>query len=429
MEASKAASAHPLRGARLRPWPVRALWLLLAPLCAVACEAPLHPSDPGIPAAICEPRCRREHDCDPKVDVRACANHCEQSLSPTTVYQRKDFVTSLTECSLAQTCAPDLDRSILSCQWDVRKRLEPTALDGALCHGWIDKTSKCGDYRWDEAHCIEFTKVFSEPILRQLSECMDRPCKGFANYGRCEIAVLGGDAFERDPVAMDRDRQREFFSTPTPDAGPAQARLKGRIASEDNAPIAEATVCLRGFREGPCTRSSESGAFALQVPAHEEIALSAVAAGFGARLVGHLTRGDLVTVVNIPLVAEAASRNRYAAAKAPFPDDAAGSVWATVQGPDEKGLEGATIDVEPKPERSTLYFASSSAPDPERKATSTWGHGLAVGVAPGEATVTVGPPSLTCVPVAGAWPSSHPNSVRVPIVAGLETRVVVRCHW
>jgi hypothetical protein len=42
-------------------------------------------------------------------------------------------------------------------------------------------------------------------------------------------------------------------------------------------------------------------------------------------------------------------------------------------------------------------------------------------------TLTMGPTSVQCVPNYGGWPSGN-NAVRVPIAAGFETRVSMRCH-
>jgi hypothetical protein len=360
------------------------------------------------------------------MDVHSCINHCELNLSPRVVYRREDFVASLAQCSQIQPCAPQIDREINRCEWDVRRRLEPSPLDKSYCHALVDKSLKCGDYRWDEEHCLADTKSLTDPILRQLSDCLDHPCRGLSNYGRCEIAVVGDD-----PVMVDPDREEEFFRSTVPDAGPTQARLTGRVLTDTGAAVVGATVCLHALRDAPCVRSSESGSFALDVPAHDEIAISVVASGFGNRLVAVTTTGTGAVRLTLTLFGEASSRARYAAANATFPDSAAGSVFATAEGPQggSKGIEGATIEVEPKADRSTLYFGPSSEPDRERAATSTWSHALVTGLPSGQVTITYGPPSLTCVPVYGAWPSPHPNSLRAPVAAGFETRVIARCHW
>jgi hypothetical protein len=85
--------------------------------------------------------------------------------------------------------------------------------------------------------------------------------------------------------------------------------------------------------------------------------------------------------------------------------------------------------IEPKSGQGPLYFAPSSKPDPQRTSTSTWSEALFASVAPGEVTLTFGPAGVTCVPLYGGWPSAIPNSVRIPVAAGFETRLGMRCHW
>jgi hypothetical protein len=73
------------------------------------------------------------------------------------------------------------------------------------------------------------------------------------------------------------------------------------------------------------------------------------------------------------------------------------------------------------------YFSPSGEVEPTRSETSTYSSGLFAAVAPGEAPLTMGPRSIECVPNYGGWPSGI-NAVRVPVAAGFETRVSLRCH-
>ena len=76
----------------------------------------------------------------------------------------------------------------------------------------------------------------------------------------------------------------------------------------------------------------------------------------------------------------------------------------------------------------TIYFAPEGSPDMTRTVNSTFSSGLLLGVAPGVVELTMGPADVTCVPGFGGWPSSRQGSVRVPLVAGFETRVSMKCH-
>jgi hypothetical protein len=134
--------------------------------------------------------------------------------------------------------------------------------------------------------------------------------------------------------------------------------------------------------------------------------------------------------LRITLLNEAVLRARYTAMSAPYPDDTTGYVFATAQAPvgSPTGLEGVTMAIVPTPGRGPLFFEPNSDPDRRRAATSTWSSGLFAGVKPGEVTLTFGPQSVICVPLYGGWPSATPNSVRLAVAVGFETRVSMACH-
>ena len=393
-----------------------ASWAALA--CAIACDRPLHPNDPAIPDKLCEPRCQREHDCDGAIDVPSCVNHCEHLLSPRKIYYREDVVTSLRDCAQGQSCGGDIDRRIDACQADVRKRLEPSAAGHTYCQRLIERNFKCGDYRWDEDHCLYGTKVYTDAILDQLTDCLDQPCK---HYGLCMVAVVG-----EDPVVADRDRMAEYDRQPVPRAGSQTVMLQGAVVREGKIPIAGATICAAAEN---CATTLDSGAYSLVVPAHEEIAISVSAVGFARLVLPLATVGQNVKSRDIVLAPDAVLQTRSAALGATYPDTTSGVIFATAQAPEGSptGLEGITMRIEPASGRGPLFFTAASDPDPARASTSTWSSALFTDVTPGEVTLTFGPPSVICVPFHGGWPSG-PNSVRVPIVAGFETRAVMRCH-
>jgi hypothetical protein len=114
---------------------------------------------------------------------------------------------------------------------------------------------------------------------------------------------------------------------------------------------------------------------------------------------------------------------------AAYPDESKGFVYATARVPGgvATGLEGVTMTISPSSGIGPSFFSSTGEVEPSRPETSTYGSGLFAAVTPGEATLTMGPQSVQCVPSYGGWPSG-PNSVRVPIAAGFETRVSMRCH-
>jgi len=338
------------------------------------------------------------------------------------VYEREDLVADLRACAQGQACVPDLDRVIRSCQADVRRRLEPTAVARDFCRRAVPRSFKCGDYRWDEEHCLDGHKMYTDAILRQLTDCVDRPCN---NYARCMVAVVGDDPYWEDP-----DRIAEFLQRPVAEEPRPTVSLRGKVITETKVGIGGASVCLQGPLRAPCVRTAELGDFSIDVPAHAELAVALTATGFGNRLMPFTTSGKDATGVYV-LLREEVLRSRYSELGPAYPDPAHGLIDATARAPSGSptGIDGVTMAIEPKSGQGPLYFAPNSKPDRSRTATSTWSEALFAGMTPGEVTLTFGPPSVTCTPLHEGWPSAAPNSIRIPVAAGFETRVAMRCHW
>jgi hypothetical protein len=397
--------------------------LALLAFVAVACEAPVHPKDPGIPDALCQPRCKRQHDCDAAFDVASCVVRCERALSPRVVYDREDLIAKQRQCAEQQACVANVDQAITACTSDNFKRLEPTPTAQAFCKARVDMDHHCGDFASDYEHCIYGHKGYSDPILSQMSDCLSaHPCR---TYGRCLVAIVGEDV-----GIEDKDRAAAFRSSEVPKAGPDTVKLHGRIQTEANQGIASANVCLRAKGSSPCVATDDAGAFTLMVPAHEEIAITASATGYGSRVGGLATVGRDIDAWGLILATEPSLRARYAAAGGTYADAATGSIMATAKAPPGStgGFDGAAMSIAPASGKGPVYFSPDGYPDSKLTATSTWSSGVFAGVAPGEVELHFGPDVVTCVPAWGGWPSKQPNAVRVPIVAGFETRVVMQCH-
>jgi hypothetical protein len=102
---------------------------------------------------------------------------------------------------------------------------------------------------------------------------------------------------------------------------------------------------------------------------------------------------------------------------------------ATGVGTSGKGLvEGSTFALDPASGRGPVYFSNSGEVDPARTVASGRSSALFAGLTPGTAVLTVHAPQLTCVPYWGGWPSDVPSAIRVPIIAGFETRVTMVCR-
>jgi len=401
----------------------RVLGSLLVPAAMVVASCVKAPSDPTIPSAMCAPRCERDHACDSTVDVAACVTRCEHLLGPRAIYMREDWVGAVRACAERQACVQETDQAISACIADARRRLQPTPAALRYCEKAQEKAPICRvrqvELR-DFAHCVASNDLLSDPILKMLADCEDEPCR---THPACFYDVIGDD-----PILWRDDVQRLRNNGTLPGPAAETVALAAKIISEAKSPIPGATVCLRDSQV-PCVTSDASGAFTLDVPAHQEIAITVSADGFAARLLTASTVGKGLTWT-ITLPAGDSQAARYTKLGTTRPDAASGAIVANTRAPNgiDHGLDGVTMSVDPPSGHGPFYFAPDGAPDASRTSTSTYAEIIVAGLAPGVVEVTTGPADVTCVPSFGGWPSNRPGSVRVPIVAGFETRLVMQCH-
>jgi hypothetical protein len=391
------------------------------------CVDPQGPANPAIPDEICQPRCQRQHDCDPSSDMAACMTRCRGALSPRVVYESAEFAGKLAACSNQQACGAGLDGRILSCWADVRARSAPSDAARKYCGTFVDKEDSCATRRvltYDR--CLYGTKVYSDETLAQLTACLERSPCDTASWYSCEVDVVGLD--ERTD---DSDRVEAFRVRPVPTVR-ANVNVAGTVViGSTKAPLGNARVCVNGRPEIACAVSDVStGAFALILPARSELAITATAPGYGGRLVAVVTTTNDWDQFTIAVPKLDVLRTRYGGFGATPPDAATGALFATARAPrgSKGGLDGVTLAAVPSSGTGPFYFAPKGVPDPALKATSTWSSSVFANLTPGVVEVTFGPENVTCTPYAGGWPSPKPNTVRVPILAGLESRVVLQCH-
>jgi hypothetical protein len=401
--------------------------LAVLPSTTAGCVDPQGPANPGIPDEICQPRCQRHHDCDPSSDIAACMTRCKGALSPRVVYESADYVGKLASCSAQQACGTGLDGRILSCWADLRVRSDPSNAARKYCGTFVDKEESCATRRvltYDR--CLYAAKMYSDETLAQLTACLDRSPCATASWYSCEVDVVGLDA-----RADDWDRAEAFRERPVPTVRRSVNVAGTVIVGSTKAPLGNASVCVSGHPEIACvTSDATTGAFALTLPARTELAITATAPGYGGRLVAIVTTGNDWDQFSIAVPTVDVLRARYGAFSATPPDANTGALFATARAPkgSKVGLEGVTLGVVPSSGTGPFYFAPKGVPDPALKATSTWSSSVFANLTPGVVEVTFGPGPVTCTPYAGGWPSLKPNTVRVPILAGLESRVIVQCH-
>jgi hypothetical protein len=403
----------------VRGWGVAAAAVIVV---LAACDKP--PSDPGIPSAMCTPRCERDHACDATVDVSDCVTKCEHLLGPRAVYERQDWVGAVRACAQQQACVQDTDGAILRCQRDAWRRLAPSPAALRFCRTFVSRQDACNvsaSRRRDNDHCLQWHQMYSDAILDRLTDCEEQPCRV---HGACFDAVVGEDPADDDPNVLRQRTQGRI-----PDAGSPTVTLHGRVRTESKDPIPGAAVCLRESQQ-PCVTTDASGEFTIDLPAHQEIAIAITAQGFAARLFATNTVGQSIRDWNFQLPTATFEAARYAKVGQSAPDPQSASLVATAQAPSGVGhdMTGVEISIDPRAKIGPVYLAEDGAPDSSLVATSTYGDAVFAGVAPGVVELTMGPADVVCVPSFGGWPTSRQGSVRVPVVAGFETVVWMRCH-
>ena len=310
----------------------------LAPACV-----PAQPGNPSVPHAVCEPRCVREHDCDPSIDVPECVARCTSHLGPRALYMRDDYVVAVRTCAQNQACVRNVDASISSCVMDARRRFEPSEAARAFCRRHVEKRTTCRFEPQSEERCLLDYKVYSDPILTELNRCADEsPCKW---YGRCHVAVLGEDVVyddvERGKLARDRPVRIEPATT---------VDFSGTVRIDGQTPVQGASVCLLG-PSAPCVRTDGSGAFTLPLPAEQELSITFSAPGFGSRLLPLAVVGTGFIDWKLSVTPDPTLQARYAAlgTKPPGSDSAFGALSVTASGPpgSTTGFKGAAMSITP----------------------------------------------------------------------------------
>jgi hypothetical protein len=304
---------------------------------------------------------------------------------------------------------------------DTAASLEPTAVAKEYCVQKREKDRRCGGTVLSLAKCLEGNKHLSDAILAQRSDCLDdHPCH---SYRGCLYAIIGPDTYADDP-----DRYAEWLARPAPGATPATLRFEGTATLAGAVPVEGVTACVHDEGASPCAKSDRQGAFALDLPTNREVVLTLRGSGVASTVIGISTGAHGPIKLKVLLDKPETAAARYAAFRAKYPDERTGSVLATVEAPgsDDKGFEGLSMSIAPKRGTGPFYFDADSTPNANRTETSTWSVAVFANVEQGVAEITVGPRAVTCVPSTG-WASQEVNRVRVPIVAGYETHVRMRC--
>ncbi len=393
--------------------------VVLASSCA---EAPEHPHNALAGDQICGPLCNKERECNPNFDQTSCMTRCKNKLSPRTIYWNDKIISDVADCSNKQACVPNTTEPIVACARDAQARFPASAAVRTFCEKAIEKDRLCGMGTNDLDHCIWGTKIYTDAILGQLTDCLDDPCR---HYSRCTIAVLGDDA-----VASDKDRQAAFKASPVPQAR-TSVTVSGKIDvyGDNKTTVAGAKLCVHDDAKTPCAVSDDNGKFSLEVPAARDLAIEVVAPApeFAPIVFGFSAHVADAPNYSIGVPRTAALVKRYGGFGVTYPDAATGFIRASAMVAKDlaTNLDALTATLDPKSGGGPFLIAAASPPPADQKDVF---HNVAFSnVAPGTVEISFGPSSLDCTPAFGAWSTGKPNTVRVPVIAGFETEVLQRC--
>jgi hypothetical protein len=389
----------------------------------LTCSPPLHPSNPAAIDRICDALCTRRHGCDERDDYGSCVNTCRNFGSPRRIYYRPDVIDATRTCIARTACGPDLYRRLWgACFRDVFAAIPPTPLAQTYCENRTQKDVICGVTTTTVAKCLEGNKLYSDPILQQLNDCLgEASCR---TYGRCLLGVVGPDEY------WDSDRDRQWRERPLMTAPPTTVRFSGTVLVDGTIPSAGASICVDGRADIACVSTDAAGRYDVVLPASQELAITVNAAGSVPQLVpirtgtADMGRWMLATQRVETLKARFASID----ADDPGPQTTSVAVYARTAG-GTAGFERIEFTLAPATGTGPFYFESDGAPSRSRRSTSVRGSALFANVAPGTVQLNVAPAGVTCVPGSAGWAAPQVNQVRAPVRPGHETRVTLSCHW
>jgi hypothetical protein len=236
------------------------------------------------------------------------------------------------------------------------------------------------------------------------------------------VAVGSNDAREQNEPDDSPARDGSMSdASPTIVFGGTIFRQKSDLA------ILGAEVCLLNQPKAACELTDSVGRFRFVVPAESNQAITVSAPGFGGIVAAFRTgRGDL-TGYSIVLPTETDDRSYYGAVGVEWPSTARGFLYVFASDMNGIKLAGLRMALEPSSGSGPFYDNEVGLADKALPATSSYGTGHFAGIEPGELEVVFAPANLLCSSIFGGWPSRNQDSARIPIVAGFETHLGVRC--
>lgn len=204
-------------------------------------------------------------------------------------------------------------------------------------------------------------------------------------------------------------------------------------SSGDGAALEGVLVCVNERPDIPCAKTDAAGTYAMrEVPGTageplESAMVFSLEGYVGAVLPILIADKDIAA--DTPLLSDLLMSIFHSEVGATWPLVKNGDVAITASTRTYTNwLDGVSAVIEPKSGTGPNYFnGESGLPDPMLTATSILGDGAFTQVTPGVVEVTFSHATAHCPKIVSGWPSTKPDSLRAPVVAGHMTYTAILC--
>ena len=189
--------------------------------------------------------------------------------------------------------------------------------------------------------------------------------------------------------------------------------------------VPNAEVCV--FDSTDCTTTDADGLAVLVLPSNTETGVTITAAGFNETVLAQNTDAAFVSEQTTTMLSESVAATLSAVLNIDYPVVGTGVIGLTTLFPlpDGGGIPGTTYELTDG--TGTVYYLTDDGfPTYDLTATSSFGGGGFVEVAPGVVEIDIG--GAGGCSVSQAWPGSTATSMRLPVQDGAVTFAFVFCE-
>jgi hypothetical protein len=195
---------------------------------------------------------------------------------------------------------------------------------------------------------------------------------------------------------------------------------------ETAAPVPNAEVCVLDTED--CTTTDADGLAVVALPSNAETGVTITANGFNPTVLAQTTDANFLSDQTTTLLSEAIATTLAALLEIDYPPVGAGVIALTTVFPlpEVGGIPGTTLDLTDGT-GTGYYVTADGIPTYDLMASSSFGGGGFVEVAPGIVEIDIGGSPGGCG-VAQAWPGTTATRVRLPVQDGFFTSSLVYCE-